>query len=397
MSAPHAKSIANALDLLVDLGAMQPETNQLTDLGECLAMLSLEPRVGKMVIWSYLLGCSRVAADMAVAMSYKSPFVLAPPHQRKAADMAKVQLSQGSESDQLTVHFMLEMRAELLRRSNERQPSFEQFCRKHFISTNTIQMISEVRTNLARELSSLGFPSPTLTGQPNQRQGEGSKRLGGTQPPYHNRHDSDHALWHAAIAAGLYPNLAFRKQGEVNFSSKTNQKVKVHVSSVNAVRGQPLNAKSEIPKGQLEFVCFGEMVKGTAAQFFTVNQTTHLASPLPLLLLCGTALHVRPCRTSEPGEGKDHPRKSILTLDDWIVFQCDTDVAANVVVLRKRLEKAFWQAIANPKAVKVGKNSNSGGRNLLSKLTSSEKDAVEILGPLLQSAHVSSEVAVRRK
>ena len=44
MSAPHPKSISNALELLVDLGAMQPETNNLTDLGECLAMLSLEPR-----------------------------------------------------------------------------------------------------------------------------------------------------------------------------------------------------------------------------------------------------------------------------------------------------------------------------------------------------------------
>ena len=63
MSAPHARSILNALELLVDLGAMQPETNNLTDLGECLAHLSLEPRVGKMTIWSYLLGCARVAAD----------------------------------------------------------------------------------------------------------------------------------------------------------------------------------------------------------------------------------------------------------------------------------------------------------------------------------------------
>jgi len=103
MSAPHAKSIANALELLVDLGAMQPETNNLTDLGECLAMLSLEPRVGKMVIWSYLLGCARVATNMAVAMSYKSPFVLPPARARREADAAKVQLSKGSESDQVGI------------------------------------------------------------------------------------------------------------------------------------------------------------------------------------------------------------------------------------------------------------------------------------------------------
>ena len=76
LDAPHQKSIANALELLVDLGAMDQETHDLTDLGRCLAVLSLEPRVGKMVVWSYLLGCVRVACNMAVAMSYKSPFAL---------------------------------------------------------------------------------------------------------------------------------------------------------------------------------------------------------------------------------------------------------------------------------------------------------------------------------
>ncbi len=34
----------NALELLVGLGAMDEETNELTDLGICLSGLSLEPR-----------------------------------------------------------------------------------------------------------------------------------------------------------------------------------------------------------------------------------------------------------------------------------------------------------------------------------------------------------------
>jgi len=49
LSPPHPKSISNALELLVELGAMEAETNNLTDLGRCLSVLSLEPRVGKMV------------------------------------------------------------------------------------------------------------------------------------------------------------------------------------------------------------------------------------------------------------------------------------------------------------------------------------------------------------
>ena len=327
MSAPHGKSVTNALELLVNLGAMQPETNSLTDLGECLAVLSLEPRVGKMTIWSYLLGCARVAVNMAVAMSYKSPFVLPPAHARKTAETAKVQLSRGSESDQVTVHYALEAMAQLLR-GNGNQQSFSAFCRKNYVGVNTLQMISDIRKNLTRELTTLGFPNPTTVppSNPRNKNGGGKKPNNGQVQSYHNRHNDDHALWQAAIAAGLYPNVAFRKRGEVNFSTMTNQKVKVHVSSVNALRGQPLNAKCDIPKGELEFVCFGEMVKGKA-QFFTVNQTTHLASPLPLLLLCGTSLSVRPFRdaaaegeedkTKQPNK-QGHPKTAILTLDGWM-------------------------------------------------------------------------------
>jgi len=344
MSAPPLKSVMNALELLVEMGAMQPETNDLTVLGECLAVISLEPRVGKMVIWSYILGCARVSSNFAVAMSYKSPFVLPHESQRRNADRAKVELSQGSESDQVTVHYALEMMQQA-----RSQGAFNDFCRRNFLGMSTMQMISDLRKNLSRELLALGFHNPTARNQ------------------FHNRHDNDHALWQAAIAAGLYPNVASRLRGEVNFSTMNNRKTKVHLSSVNAVRGQPLSAKSEIADKEVEYICFGEMTKG--ARIFTASQTTHLASPLPLLLLCGTSLSVRP----QP----DDSSTAVLNMDDWIVFKCDADTAASVVVLRKRLESAFWNFVSSP---------SSG----MAAFTAAERDAVETLGPVLQSAHRSA-------
>ena len=342
MSPPHTKSVTNALELLVELGAMLPETNDLTTLGECLATISLHPRVSKMVIWSYILGCVRVACDMATAMSYKSPFTLPSQSMRKVADSAKVHLSRNSESDQVTVHFVLEKMEQM------NKNTFNEFCRKNFLGVSTMQMISDVRKNLARELTSLGFPNPS------------------TKKKYHNRHDNDDALWQASIAAGLYPNMALRKRGDVNFSTMTNQKVKVHVSSVNAVKGQPLSSKCQVADGTIEFMCFGELVKGV--RMFTANQTTHLASPVPLLLLCGTSLSVRP--------SDDDEKMSILNLDDWIVFKCDATTAGHLVVLRKRLDSAFWRVVSKPVAG-------------LSRLSETERDAVEILGAILRSAHNS--------
>jgi ATP-dependent RNA helicase DHX36 len=59
LSPPHRKSVANALESLVELGAMDSETN-LTCLGHCLSRLSVEPKLGKMIVWGYILGCSKV-------------------------------------------------------------------------------------------------------------------------------------------------------------------------------------------------------------------------------------------------------------------------------------------------------------------------------------------------
>ena len=50
------------------------------------------------ILLSNLLGCTKSSVAMATAMSYKSPFALPPPSMRKSADMAKVKLSNGSES-----------------------------------------------------------------------------------------------------------------------------------------------------------------------------------------------------------------------------------------------------------------------------------------------------------
>jgi HrpA-like RNA helicase len=348
MSAPHLKSVTNALELLVNLGAMYPETHQLTALGECLATLSLEPRVGKMVIWSFVLGCARVASNMAVAMSYKSPFVLPMDNQRKTSQQTLLRLSENSESDQIMIHKVLES----VDRHGGMRGALSDFCHSNFISFSTVQMMAQSRGNLTKELTPLGFPCPSLPGQ------------------YHNRHENVEALWQATIAAGLYPNIATRRTGAAYFTTIWNQKMKIHPSSVNAVKGQRLHSKCHISKDDLEIVCFGEIVKGD--ETYTASQTTRLQSPLPILLLCGTSLRVQP--------HPDNDGEAILNLDDWIVFKCDVSLAAQIVLLRKRLHSAFWNTVRNP--------------STMSTLPAEEQAAVEILGTILQSANALSSCPI---
>jgi len=176
-------------------------------------------------------------------MSYKSPFALPPPHLRKKADQIKVELSKDSESDQITVLNVLHVRDHFTQQRN--MGAFNSFCSSKFLSASTLNMIADLRKNTSRELTSLGFPPSDVAG-------------------YHNRHggyEQQTAFLQAAIVAGLYPNVAHRTRGDHNFSTMTNRKAKVHVSSVNAIKGQRLNGKCTVTEGEVEFIVFGEMVR----------------------------------------------------------------------------------------------------------------------------------------
>lgn len=174
--------------------------------------------------------------------------------------------------------------------------------------------------------------------------------------------------------------MAYRRQGDVNFSTMTNKKAKMHMSSVNAVKSQPMSRKCEVAENAVEFAVFGELVKGKA--MYTMQNTTHLASSVPLLLLCGV-LHVRPLQfaplAAPTGNGSATLHKALLSLDGWLVFLCERETAAALVILRRRLDAAFARITADPAN--------------FADLPAAEKDAVETLGSVLNSSH---QIALKR-
>jgi HrpA-like RNA helicase len=56
-------------------GAEVEQAESLTPLGRHLALLPLEPRLGKLLVMGACLGCLAPALTIAAALSYKSPFV----------------------------------------------------------------------------------------------------------------------------------------------------------------------------------------------------------------------------------------------------------------------------------------------------------------------------------
>ncbi len=239
---------------------------------------------------------------------------------RREAESAQIELSNGTESDQVTILNVLNKLDEYHRKG--RRGQFYGYCKRNFINTPTINMIADLRNNVTRELTQIGFE------QPNHMNGWCNRNTKRGNLPF----------LQAAIVAGLYPNIARREAGEMNFKTKSNQKAKIHRSSVNACKGQNLARKSQM----LEYIAYGELVKGIAS--YTLNQTTHLASIVPILLLCGT-FRIRPA--NQNGEVVSDSTMSVVSVDE-IEFKCEKNAAFALAVLRRRLDGVIEHIVSNP-------------------------------------------------
>ncbi len=211
MDPPHPLAVQNAIELLVDIGAFDQDES-ITDLGVQLAGLSLNPRIGKMVFWSYLLGCTKPTVTIAAAMSYKDPFVFPMTAvQKRDASRAKISLSKESESDLVALLSAVEG---YIHAKHDGMGRAYSFANHHFLSTSTLDTVIDMARQIGRELSSLSLPNPTDNG------------------PW-NKNMNDLSLLSSILAAGLYPNVSRRRKGAKNFTTFCRTTAKIHQVSIS--------------------------------------------------------------------------------------------------------------------------------------------------------------------
>ncbi|CAM9706751.1 unnamed protein product, partial [Phaeothamnion confervicola] len=141
----------------------------LTALGYHLASLPVEPRVGKLMIYSAILGCVEPALTIAASMSARSPFV-SPFDKRDEAEAAKRGMAL-SYSDHLTVLKAYDA-WQIARKCGARVE--RNFLHEKFLSRQTMTMIDDVRRQLRDLLRGIGFVSGPRPGGGGDRGGGGS-------------------------------------------------------------------------------------------------------------------------------------------------------------------------------------------------------------------------------
>lgn len=151
LDSPLSKNIRHAIDSLIDAKALT-QGEELTALGRQLAKLPLDVYLGKLVLLSRIFNCLDAGLSIAALLSSKSPFVT-PMGARAQADLARLAFRKGN-SDLLTMYnaYCSWRRVCISNNSSEFQ-----FCRKNFLSPQTLSNVEDLKAQLTTSLVDAGF------------------------------------------------------------------------------------------------------------------------------------------------------------------------------------------------------------------------------------------------
>ncbi|XP_014437229.1 ATP-dependent RNA helicase DHX29 isoform X2 [Pelodiscus sinensis] len=137
---PQPQVISNAMNLLRKIGACELSEPKLTPLGQHLAALPVNVKIGKMLIFGAIFGCLDPVATLAAVMTEKSPFTT-PIGRKDEADLAKSSLALAN-SDHLTIYS-----AYLGWKKARQEGGFRTeiaYCRRNFLNRTSLLTLEEI-------------------------------------------------------------------------------------------------------------------------------------------------------------------------------------------------------------------------------------------------------------
>ncbi|KAJ0167273.1 putative helicase C15C4.05 [Colletotrichum tanaceti] len=275
---PSAKNIRRAVDALIDVRALTP-AEDLTPLGNQLARLPLDVFLGKLILMGAIFKCLDMAITVAAILSSKSPFT-APFGQRAQADLVRKGFRRG-DSDLLTVYNAYLAWKRVCQSTSASGGKDFQFCRKNFLSQQTLANIEDLKGQLLVSVADSGF----LLLTDDERRALNRLRYGANSrgrrhqnffdiPQRVSINSENDAITTAVIAWSFYPKLLVRdnpgSRGLRNVGN--NQSITLHPSSVN--KGH----------NELKWLSYYHIMQSKSV--YHAHETT-AADPFAIALLCG--------------------------------------------------------------------------------------------------------------
>jgi HrpA-like RNA helicase len=197
---PATPAIDNAMNLLRRMGAM--DRDELTAMGQQLAMLPADLRCGKLMVFGAIFGCLDECVTVAAILSTKSPFV-SPQEKRDEAKDARMRFNTGDGDPLTDLEAFYQWDAMMQDRIPQRQ--VRSFCEENFLSYQTLSDIASTRSQYYSALAEIGILPPTEA----SRESHNVSRGAGNSPQ----------MLRALIASAFTPQLARIQYPDKKFAS----------------------------------------------------------------------------------------------------------------------------------------------------------------------------------
>ncbi|XP_066993237.2 3'-5' RNA helicase YTHDC2 [Anabrus simplex] len=335
----------NAVQLLKTIDALD-SWEDLTELGHHLLDLPIEPRLGKMLLYSVILKCLDPVLTIVCSLAYREPFILPnQPSQKRAAALIRKKFAAGTYSDHMAL--LRAFQSWQHARTNGWERSF---CEKHFVSSANMEMIVGMRTQLLGQLRASGFV----------------RARGGGDIRDLNSNSENWAVIKAALCAGMYPNLIRVDREHMQLRTQKEFRVLFHPSST--LRECPKSPRTSVAASHTatvealpsDWLLYEEMSR--SGRFCHVRCCT-LVTPITVALFAGPARMPLDAvseaevyrgegilETESDSEVEERPdgQTTTLKLDEWVVFRVDAEAAHLALQLRQKWHSLFLRRMRAP-------------------------------------------------
>ncbi|XP_048584251.1 3'-5' RNA helicase YTHDC2 [Nematostella vectensis] len=348
--------LRNAVTLLKTIDALN-KWEDLTDLGRHLADLPVEPRLGKMILYSVVLKCLDPVITVACALAYRDPFVL-PMYaaEKRAAAVAKRRFIIDQYSDHLL--FVKAFRGWQKARAEGLDKSF---CQRNYLSPASLEMMSGMKSQIIGHLKTCGFIRPRGAGDLRDL----------------NTNSNNWAVVKAALCAGMYPQIARVDRLDNKLTTPKETKVRIHTSSIlyqapEKNESQSLSQAKAVKQLPSDWLIYEEMTRMYTSVSVKCCTAVH---PIAVALFAGPSLsapNLEPgedksrdterrnsegrwesessdsdAEESKPGD-KSRDNQAELKVDDWISMLGSDETVELASFLRHKLQIVFMRRIRAP-------------------------------------------------
>lgn len=355
---PKEEAVAAAVQELVDIAAFQLVEDQedivrsskkgnksasgdeeevvLTPLGSHLAMLPLDARIGKFLVYGSILRCVEAVAIIAACISSRNPFVMSmsDPELREKQEAFKKELGAANwKSDHLLLWKLVERYAATARGQKLKRA----FCRDYGLSYDTLETILDLKAQYLQQLDAIGFYDAARAEHLNEN--AGAPRI-----------------IKAALCAGLYANVVRVVYPEQKYFQSAHgafteahdaKKIRYFIRQRETQESSPDTSFNGRPRDERVFLhpsssnftqtqydspwlLYTELVQ-TSKLF--VREST-MVNPYALLLF-GGRIDVA------------HDR-GLLTIDGWISFHAVARIGVLIKAIRQHLDRLLRAKIQDP-------------------------------------------------